>query len=349
MPSKRELLMQMLAHSTGQGIEAGSKGVVASMNNQGELQRMLTGKQEDKTNKTAEQDHANQIETQRSLDAEKRAKQFLEENAAKGINASQTIDGKGGVHVQLNQPDTSAKDKAHVDKQEAAYAKGLEKYADAHGALQAIEENTNSDGTGGVLTNPKAKLKSFGPAASVLPDQGLALGEMMGAVPKGASEERKTIARFKLALGHSLTGARMNPTMQKQIQDSMGQLSSSDPDLMAKGLRGAAKLLGSEINTVGAGYNDEIKNTVHGRLGSNPMDFYKGVASDGPAGGLVPGPSPQLPASPAPPSPAAPGPAVSAPAPVSDMVSVTSPDGKLGSIPKANLGAALQRGFKQAQ
>lgn len=166
-------------------------------------------------------------------------------------------------------------------KQANQYASKLEKYSDLSGAAQDLERITNRDGKGGIFTNPDAKLISAGKIVSAIPDSGIGIAELTGVVPKGTAEERKAFARYKLAMGHALTGARMNPTMQKAIGDSMGAMASADPNLMAKGLRGSARIVGSTINTVQGGFSPDVKEMVHDQMGGNPMDFYSNVLPEG--------------------------------------------------------------------
>lgn len=169
-------------------------------------------------------------------------------------------------------------------KAETDYSKRLEKYSDVHGALSDLERLTNRDGQGGVLTNPNATLISSGKLSSATPDSAMGLAELLHAVPQGTAEERKAIARVKLSLGHAFTGARMNPAMQKMIQDSLGGIASGDSQLMAKGLRGAAGIVGSQVRTAQSGYDDAVRGAVHDRLGGDPMEFYGSIVKDSPYG-----------------------------------------------------------------
>lgn len=169
-------------------------------------------------------------------------------------------------------------------KAETDYSKRLEKYSDVHGALSDLERLTDRDGQGGVLTNPDATLISAGKLSSATPDSAMGLAELFHAVPQGTAEERKAIARVKLSLGHAFTGARMNPAMQKMIQDSLGGIASGDSQLMAKGLRGAAGIVGSQVRTAQSGYDDAVRGAVHDRLGGDPMDFYGSIVKDAPYG-----------------------------------------------------------------
>lgn len=219
--------------------------------------------------------------------------------AAKGkkVSASQ---GKDSASYSENQVDPTArlfaqqKEQTHQENQ---YAKGLEKYSDVHGALTDLERITNRDGKGGVLTNPTASLVSSGKVVSALPDSALGLAELTRMAPAGTAEERKALARVKLSLGHAMTGARMNPTMQKMIQDSLGGIASGDAQLMTKGLRGAAGIVGSQVNTVQSGYGQPVRESVHDRLGSDPMEFYRSIVKDAPVGATAPQ-GPQAPQAP---------------------------------------------------
>lgn len=174
--------------------------------------------------------------------------------------------------------------------QQNKYAKGLEKYSDLTGAAQDLETITNRDGKGGVFTNPDAKLISGGKVVSAMPDAALGLAELTGMSPQGSAEERKALARYKLSMGHALTGARMNPTMQKAIQDSLGGMASGDPDLMAKGLRGSARIVGGTLHTVQGGFTPEVRGAVHEQMGSDPMEMFGKIATEKYPSTLAPDP-----------------------------------------------------------
>lgn len=165
--------------------------------------------------------------------------------------------------------------KQQLDQSQAnKYAKGLEKYSDLSGAASDLERITNRDGKGGVFTNPGAALVSGGKVASATPDAAMGLAELVGMASPGSAEERKALARYKLAMGHALTGARMNPTMQKIIQDSLGGMASGDPQLMAKGLRGSARIIGGTLHTVQGGFTPEVRGQVHEQMGMDPMELF---------------------------------------------------------------------------
>ena len=123
---------------------------------------------------------------------------------------------------------------------------------------------------------------------SGLPDTAIGMGEMTGVFPKGSAEERKALSRAQLSFGHAFTGARMNPAMQNAIKQSQGGMASGDPQLMAKGFRGAAGILGQQIKTAGAGFQDETRSAVHDRLGEDPNQFYSNVYKDPAPGAYTP-------------------------------------------------------------
>ncbi|GAC1499978.1 MAG: hypothetical protein NVS1B10_03250 [Candidatus Saccharimonadales bacterium] len=173
--------------------------------------------------------------------------------------------------------------KSQFDQTQAnKYSKGLEKYSDLTGAAADLERITNRDGKGGVFTNPEAKLSSAGKMISALPDAALGAMEMMGVIPKGSADERKAIARFRQGVGVSLGGARgMSPAIQQGIKESLGGMTSGDPQLMSKGLRGAARIVGGSVKTVQGGFAPEVRGMVHDNMGGDPMDFYGKISADG--------------------------------------------------------------------
>lgn len=170
------------------------------------------------------------------------------------------------------------------DNKAKEYSKGLEHYSDFSGSAQDLENITNRDGKGGVFSNPDAHLISGGKVISRIPDSALGVAELMGAAEKGSAEERKAIARYKLAMNHALAGSRVTEGMTKLIANSLGGITSGDPDLMAKGLRGSARTMSANIKTVQSGFSPEVRGIVHDRLGADPMDFFNGIPSEkGPA------------------------------------------------------------------
>lgn len=184
--------------------------------------------------------------------------------------------GEGGPSIS-RQPNLGMYDlkKQQIDTaQQNKYSKSLEKYSDLSGAAQDLETITNRDGKGGIFTNPNAQMISGGKVISAIPDSMLGMAELTGAAPAGTAEERKALARYRLSMGHALTGARMNPTMQKAIQDSFGGMASGDPNLMAKGLRGSGRILGGTIKTVQGGFSPEVRGYVHDQGNGDPMELF---------------------------------------------------------------------------
>lgn len=207
------------------------------------------------------------------------------ENPGMGVVVS-----KEGAEIKPNPilATIDAKKQQFDQKQANLYSKGLEKYSDLTGAAKDLETITNRDGQGGVFTNPNAQLVSGGKMMSAMPDSALGLGEMLKLAAPGTAEERKALARYKLAMGHALTGARMNPAMQKAIQDSLGGMASGDPALMAKGLRGSARVIGGTVKTVQGGFSPEVRGMVHDQMGGDPMELFGSIPSEaGPPSNLI--------------------------------------------------------------
>ncbi len=188
--------------------------------------------------------------------------------------------GKASISRQPNLGVYDLKKQQMDVSQQNKYAKGLEKYSDLTGAAADLERITNRDGKGGVFTNPDAQLISAGKVVSAVPDSALGVAEMVGAAPQGSAEERKAFARYKLSMGHALTGARMNPGMQKMIQDSLGGMASGDPALMAKGLRGSGRIIGGTLKTVQGGFTPEVKGFVHDQGNGDPMELFGKIPSE---------------------------------------------------------------------
>lgn len=162
------------------------------------------------------------------------------------------------------------------------YSKRLEKINGFTSALKEAEDKTNADGNGGVVTNGNAQLMSTGKIASKLPTSLIGLGELVGAAPKGSSDERKTLERLQLEYQKAMSGMRTTDEMSKREQAAMGYIASGDPALVAKGVRSLARNVSNATKTIQAGYNPEVRARVHDVAG-DPMDFFSKVYDDGPA------------------------------------------------------------------
>lgn len=158
-------------------------------------------------------------------------------------------------------------------------SKRYEKLNGFNSALDELEQKTNKDGSGGIITNPSAKLISTGTAASMIPTQAMGLGELIGAVPKGTSDERKSLERLQLEYQKAMSGMRVTDQARKQEKQAMGWMASGDPDLVSKGVRALARNIASAQKTIQAGYAPEVRGRVHDVMG-DPNDRYNSIYDD---------------------------------------------------------------------
>lgn len=188
--------------------------------------------------------------------------------------------GVGGAHTGVDPyARTDPQREKNTEKQQEGYSKRLEKINGFSSALEDIEQRSNSDGKGGVLTNPSAKLMSTGKAMSAMPTQLLGLGEMTGIVPKGTADERKSLERLQLEYQKAMTGMRTSEEMSKRERAAMGFLASGDPELVSKGIRALAHNVARATKTIQGGYVPEVRARVHEVTG-DPMDTLGRVYQD---------------------------------------------------------------------
>lgn len=160
------------------------------------------------------------------------------------------------------------------------YSKRLGNYNGFSSALKDVEDATNKDGKGGVVSNPDARLSSTGGLKSALPDSVMGLGEMIGLAPKGSTDERKTLARLQIEYQKAMSGLRVTDQARAQEKAAMGWISSGDPDLVAKGVRALAKNVAHGVKTAQSGFTNNVTSAVHDNLGGDPMEQFANVYDD---------------------------------------------------------------------
>jgi hypothetical protein len=227
---------------------------------------------------------------QEDLDAIKNMK------ASGGVPEGASI-GIGRVHVGSDRtPQVDMQQERFEQKQANDYSKRLEKHNGFLSTLQELESRTNQDGKGGVLTNPDAQLISAGKAMSAVPTALVGIGELTGAVPKGAADERKLLERVQLEYQKSMSGMRTSSEMANREKQAMGWMASGDPSLVAKGIRSLSKNVGQAVRTIQGGYKPSVRDQVHSMSG-DPLDTLGHVYEDEPIGAKKQV-NPALPASP---------------------------------------------------
>jgi hypothetical protein len=163
------------------------------------------------------------------------------------------------------------------------YSKRLENLSGFRSALEDMESITNKDGSGGILTNPNAKMVSAGKVSSGVPTSMIGPGEMIGMFPKGSAEERKAAERLIIQYQKAVAGLRGTDQLREAERQALGFITSGDPSLVQKGIRSLSRSVKESQNTVSAGYPQQVKDFVHANLGYNPAEFYGKIANEAPA------------------------------------------------------------------
>lgn len=183
------------------------------------------------------------------------------------------------IGAMLTQP---LKEEALMQKGQADYSKRLEKVTDFSSTLKQLEDLTNRDGQGGILTNPNAKLMSTGKLKSNVPDSLMGLGELVGATDKGTMEERKALGRLAIDFAHAKGGVRgLSPQIMAKEREALGWVSSDDPNLVSKGVRSLAKTMQGHLRTIKSGYTPDVQDRVHSIMG-DPESDYSQIYEDTP-------------------------------------------------------------------
>jgi hypothetical protein len=192
-----------------------------------------------------------------------------------------------GADPYAKAANSTQQDRLKQQKMEG-YSKRLENLNDFNSQLKDLDALTNSDGAGGILSNPKAKLQGTGKFESAVPTGLIGLAESIGAAPKGSAETRKSLERLQLAYAKAMGGARgVNPSMIAAEKKAMGYMASGDPDLVKKGVLSLADNVRNHYKTIRAGYTPDVVSAVHESLGGDPTEAYSHLPVTGPAGSDV--------------------------------------------------------------
>jgi hypothetical protein len=251
------------------------------------LKALLTGQQasHDQSLEAAKVQDQHQMDLQGAQDRQKMAEDLLAKYGGKmGVGVS-----KEGV--SLTPKDNTLRDAALQERkdkrvlhEQEGLSKRYEKMNNFNSDLDELERITNTDGKGGVITNPDAKLKSAGKVMSALPDSLVGLGEFLGVVPKGTADERKARQRLQIDYQQAKSGMRVTDAARKQEAAAMGNMLSGDPDLAAKAIRSLGQNVKNQYGTIRSGYSPEAVENVHKVMG-DPTALYQGMYQDHPARG----------------------------------------------------------------
>lgn len=168
-------------------------------------------------------------------------------------------------------------------------SKRYEKLAGFNSALEELENKTNRDGAGGIVTNPAASFKSTGKFISILPSSAIGAAELTGLAPKGSADERKALERLQAEYNRAISGLTVTDRERALQRRAMGYMASGDPQLVAKGVRALARNIARAHKTIQAGYTPETRDMVHSVMG-DPVERYNSIYNDDqPPAAPVPG------------------------------------------------------------
>ena len=183
MPTNAELENERLANLLGAGFQTGAA-------------------------RKAQEDQFTREQAQRAKDLAT-AQDIIAQQAGKGRKINVRL---GDKSVDLSQsesfPDPRVENQ--IERMAAKYSDHIQKAVPFDATLQEIENLTNRDGKGGILTNPQAELISTGKTLSAVPTKVLGLAELSGIAPKGVSDERKALERLNITYQNSVGGLRQS-------------------------------------------------------------------------------------------------------------------------------------------
>lgn len=276
-----------------QGVDSMNQGIDAAFDQRDKLRQLIKGSQLDTAREAAKitaQGVADEAGFQSRRGA---AKSDFEEmgDLHKGqkvsINAGK--ENYGIAQAEAPARDTS-KDDARFDRFRKDLSGRREKMSGFDTSLRDLEAVTNRDGAGGILTNPKAQMMSGGKVASAVPSGAMGIAEFLHIIPKGTSEEDKSMQRLVLEYKKATSGLRVTDEQMKMERAALGNIVSGDPELKAKAVRALGRIVQHHYNVQNAGYRPEIVDAVNGVMG-DPSDLYGRLYDDG-ASGVVKAPPP---------------------------------------------------------
>lgn len=260
----------------------GSKNKMAEQQNQanvdvGKSQQMLPIEKQGYQNKADVDVQKEGTLQNNNIAAAKKLTSDLEVGSP-GTKYSVNLGAGGGVSYGQTEMNPMAM-MAKQQHQAEGYSKRLENVNGFNSALQEIEGATNRDGKGGVLSNPNATTLSKGGMKGLIPDAGMGIAEMIGVVPKGATEESKGFQRLANEYMKATSGMRVTPEAAAREKAAMGNVISGDPQLAAKGARALGKMMKERLAAIQGGYDQPALDQVHAKTG-DPAAFYSTIYDD---------------------------------------------------------------------
>lgn len=118
-------------------------------------------------------------------------------------------------------------------------------------ALANLEKGTADKESGqGMLTDPDYKVKSTGPYANFMPQFMKNVGEKVGLMPKGASNEAALIQRLMNADIRSMSGTAVTSYEQGRQNIEKGMSGAGDPDAIKLGIKQMKDAVESSANNI---------------------------------------------------------------------------------------------------
>lgn len=288
------------------------------------LQQYLKGFQEQ--NAISDQgNNATNLEQQKAATAQntqqanvKQALSLRDQLDAKGPGKSYNVGltPGGGVDIKEAEKDPLAAllgMQRFKEAQDARMDKNVQGISDRIQKTQIPQMQSNMDALG--LQEGK-HLNSVGPVKNYVPDSLVGLiGAIPGvgpmAFPPGSVEERQKIAAIRNAAMHAQFGSRQTDAEKAMLADQLGLHGGTQSQDVEKAISRLGDVSALEGQNIMRGANPGAVKEFQNRGGN--VDFGRTSA--------------------APPAP-------------DETVDVISPEGKAGKIPRKNLQAAQQRGFK---
>lgn len=221
-------------------------------------------------------------------DRQKHNLDILPEVAKKYPGQAIDFDADGGFKLGAKR-DTTVADEMRSARFEETKKKNLEanvksisdtygKGAEYHSLLKELDNMTNKDGKGGILSNPDAHLQSSGKITNALPSTLLGVASLApgytGVTPEQVAE-RKVVDRVRNEYMKQMSGMRVTEGAAKREKEGLGMLASGDPALLEKGIRSLALAHQERLKASVGARDPEALARVHESLGYDPTSDLK--------------------------------------------------------------------------
>lgn len=238
-----------------------------------------------------------------------------EYDLAKQVKAEQGLGGKGQSYKvaagKFNFEQNERDPAMMIERQDARNDRDLVKLGERiqksgvpenMSSLANLETGTNSTGKGGILTDPNYQVKSAGPWANavrnvpIIGQTALNVGERVGLMPRGATQENALIQRLVNVDTHLFNGANVTAHEEGRQKVEKGLAPGGDPNLIRIGIKQMQDAIESNARTIKASTRPSIIDTYKNQGGSLSLEDYIGK----PSRISLPGQSPIPEATPAP-------------------------------------------------